>query len=48
MSRKVKSILTLLLVILLIVSVWIIPLPSEADNGLSAVRNQSGVIDETD
>jgi hypothetical protein len=40
MSRNVKSLLTLLLVLLLIVGVSVIPLPSEFDSDLSATRNQ--------
>lgn len=41
MSRNVKSLLTILLVLLLIVGISVIPLPSEADNHLSAAQNQS-------
>ena len=48
MNRNVKSILTLLLVLLLIIGVSVIPLPSEADNRLSADRSQTqttGIVD---
>lgn len=46
MSRNVKSILTLLLVLLLIVGVSVIPLPAEFDSDLSATRNQVQAVGE--
>jgi hypothetical protein len=46
MSRNVKSLLTLLLVLLLIVGISVIPLPSEVDNHLSATQNQTDTVDD--
>ena len=45
MNRNVKSLLTLLLVLLLIVGVSVIPLPTEVDYSLAATRNQTEAVD---
>ncbi len=44
MSRNVKSLLTLLLVLLLIVGISVIPLPSEVDKHLSVVQSQADAV----
>jgi len=45
MSRIVKSLLTVLLVLLLLVGISVIPLPSEADNHLSTIQSQTRAVD---
>jgi hypothetical protein len=46
MDRTVKSLLTVLLVLLLIVGVSIIPLPAEANVSVTAVPNQTDIVND--
>jgi hypothetical protein len=48
MNRTIKSLLTLLLVLLLIIGVSFIPLPSEAGNSLASARGNTEMVNGVD
>lgn len=48
MNRIIKSLLSLLLVLLLLVGIYLIPLPSQADNSLVSARNNSELVRRAD